>query len=214
LSGFNKEELYNVCGGMPVACTDNVMDIEWRMHNTQMYALEKISGREAVIKENKTVFPMDGFKACSTLGLCVTVCRYQGDKIDTHYIIHDASHMGEKQMYTALSRTTEFEYTHVSGGLKDKYTYTRTSGVKQIKQAQTRYKNGTIYQVDLGSGFVYIESTKCTLEKRFAKHVNDQNSVVYMNKIHKPKTSLLCDCPCLDEELLETHERYHINKFA
>ena len=53
--------------------------------------------------------------------------------------------MNKKQLYTALSRTTKFEYLHVEN-LKDAYHY-------------------KIYRVDFDDAKIYIGSTIKTLEK-------------------------------------------------
>ena len=53
---------------------------------------------------------------------CVTVYKYQGEKINTHYSIFNANKLDKKQLHTALSRTAKLEYIHLDNNkLNNKY---------------------------------------------------------------------------------------------
>lgn len=45
---------------------------------------------------------------------CCTVYKYQGADINEPYNIYDVNRMEKKQLYTALSRTTKFDYISIS----------------------------------------------------------------------------------------------------
>ena len=106
---ISPKESYKVCVGMPVICTANIK--EMNMYNSEQYTIEKMDVSTVTI--NKMQFTHDEFKQSFTLAFCITVYRYQGDKIDTHYNIYDADRMDKRQLYTSMSRTTKFEYIHV-----------------------------------------------------------------------------------------------------
>lgn len=102
-----------------VVCTDNMKDKN--MFNSQQYTIRSVTNDKVVIKENKEEFTMDDFRKNFNLAFCITVYKYEGDEIDTHYNIWDAEVMNKKQLYTALIRTTKFKYIHTDN-LKPIYT--------------------------------------------------------------------------------------------
>ena len=200
------KETYKVCAGMPVICTTNIK--EHAMYNSEQYIIERMNSSEVTI--NKKVFTHDEFKLYFTLAFCITVYRYQGDKIDEHYNIYDADRMDKRQLYTALSRTTKHEFLHVDK-LNLQYWIKTNSNTIERSIKFTEYKTGKIYRIKFDNGKFYIGSTKNTIEARLAEHLNDVNSVVYKNKKYNPKIELICDYPCYDQGKLEQCERHYIN---
>ena len=79
------KESYKVCVGMPVICTANIK--EMHMYNSEQYTIEEMDSQTVTV--NKMKFNHDEFKQWFTLAFCITVYRYQGDKIDTHYKLLD-----------------------------------------------------------------------------------------------------------------------------
>ena len=203
------KELYKVCAGMPVICTANIK--EMHMYNSEQYTIEDMDSQTVTV--NKMKFKHDEFKQWFTLAFCITVYRYQGDKIDTHYNIYDADRMDKRQLYTSMSRTTKFEYIHVDK-LNEQYWIKTKKDIIQRSVKFTEYKTGKIYRIKFENGKFYIGSTKNTIEKRLEEHLNDVKSVVYKNKQHNPTIELICDYPCYDQGKLEQCEKYYINMEA
>ena len=118
-------------------------------------------------------------------------------------------------MYTALSRTTKFDYIHLDNNkLKSEYECVKNNNILVMKPRQTEFKDGKIYRIDFDNEDIYIGSTICSIEKRFEEHLNEKKSVVFKNKDNNPKISLLCNYPCYDKSQLELCEAYYINHFA
>ena len=83
-------------------------------------AVKKCVTEEADTEQDEITLKHDEFKQLFTLGFCVTVYKYQGDKIKTHYNIYEAKKMDKRQLYTALSRTTKYDHLHVDA-LNEQY---------------------------------------------------------------------------------------------
>ena len=121
--------------------------------------------------------------------------------------------MNKQQLYTALSRTTKFEYLHVEN-IKDAYHYNPKNKHEVLSIGHSEYQNGKIYRVDFDDAKIYIGSTIKTLEKRLNEHLNDQKSIVHKHRDKNPKISLVSNCPCKNKHKLEKIETRYINKFA
>ena len=132
-----KKEEYKVCAGTPVICTDNMKDRG--IFNSQMFTVKKFSGNSVIIKENGEKFALDEFKKKFNLAFCITVYKYQGAEIEEHYNILDAGAMNKKQLHTAMSRTTKFEYLLVEN-LRQKYTYNAENKHKVQSIGHTEYQ--------------------------------------------------------------------------
>ena len=206
-----KTETYRVCAGTPVICTDNLK--ERGMFNSQRYTIRSANSRYVTIEENGEKFETDVFRRKFNLAFCITVYKYQGDDIDSHYNILDAKRMNKKHMYTALSRTTKFEYIHIENP-RERYWQKTSNKHETISIGHTEYQNGKIYRVDFDDGSIYIGSTARTLEKRLNEHINDPKSIVYKHKDSNPKISLVSDSPSKNKHKLERIETRYINKFA
>ena len=203
---ISPKESYKVCVGMPVICTANIKDMN--MYNSEQYTIEDMDSQTVTV--NKMKFKHDEFRQWFTLAFCITVYRYQGDKIDTHYNIYDANRMDKRQLYTALSRTTKYEYIHVDKLSEQYWTKTKKDIIERSIKF-TEYKTGKIYRIKFDNGKFYIGSTKNTIEQRLGEHLNDVKSVVYKNKEHNPTIELICNYPCYDLSKLEQCEKYYIN---
>ena len=178
------KEIYKVCAGTPVICIDNMKDRS--MYNSQQFTIKDININGVTIKENDQKFSLDDFRKKFNLAFCMTVYKYQGAEIDQHYNIFDTEAMNKKQLYTALSRTTKFEYIYAEN-LKANYTYTVKNKHEVVSIGHTEYQNGKIYKIELEDGSIYIGSTIKTLETRLKEHLSDTKSIVYKNKDKTPK---------------------------
>ena len=203
-----KEE-YKICDGTPVICIDNMKDR--KMFNSQQFTVKSINKNGVRIKENNEKFSIDDFRKKFNLAFCITVYKYQGAEIDQHYNIFDTEAMNKKQLYTALSRTTEFKYIHVEN-LKAKYSNSKKNKLDIKSIGHTEYQIGKIYNIEFDDGSKYISSTIKTREKRLKEHKSDTKSIVYRNKDKNQKISLVIDCPFKNEHKLEKIEKKHINE--
>ena len=121
--------------------------------------------------------------------------------------------MNKKQLYTALSRSTKFEYIYAEN-LKSKYEYNAKNKHEVVSIGHTEYQKGKIYKIQFEDGSIYIGSTIKTLEKRLKEHISDPKSIVYKNKDKNPKISLVTDCPCENKHKLEKIGKKQINEYA
>lgn len=210
---FNSKETYKVCNGMPVMCIDNIKQHD--MMNSEQYTIQDINNDRVIIKENNIIFPITEFKEKFMLVFCVTVHKYQGGEINTHYNIFDVGLMDKKILYTALSRTKKFEYIHlINKELRPMYYIRKNANHKTIKPYQNEYKDAKIYKIEFDNGLIYIGCTTKSIEERLNEHLFDVKSVVYKNKQYNTSISLVCNYPCHSKEELESCETFYINKYA
>ena len=94
---------------MPALATQNLKDR--RIFNTMEFIIEGIKDNQ--FKTNNEWFDKKEVSENFIPSFCITVYKYQGADINEPYNIHDVNRMDKKQLYTALSRTTKFEYIHV-----------------------------------------------------------------------------------------------------
>ena len=78
--------------------------------------------------------------------------------------------MNKKQLYTALSRTTKFEYIHAEN-LKSKCEYNAKNKHEVVSIGHTEYQNWKIYKIQFEDGRIYIGFTIKILEKRLKEHI-------------------------------------------
>ena len=95
------------------------------MFNMEQYNIDSIGESEdgnLIFTLNDTAFSHSEFGQSFIPAFCVTVYKYQGGTISTPYNIYDVEKMDEKQLYTALSRTTELNHVHLdTTNLNPKY---------------------------------------------------------------------------------------------
>ena len=108
------------------------------------------------------------------MGYCATVIKFEGATIDDHICIHDSNIMTHNQLYTAVSRTTRFEYLHFAYKTKhdrifEFETPTPPLHITKIKPLTTI--TGYIYKIFAGdSTDFYIGSTFKELQIRLKEH--------------------------------------------
>ena len=211
----NKKETYKICEGMPVIATTNIKDRQ--IFNTMEFKLKKIRKKhDYEFKINDEWYGLTEFSQSFIAAFCVTVYKYQGCDINEHYNIHDVNRMDKKQLYTALSRTTRFDYFHIfNRQINNKY-FVRKQPVLELINAKfnSLYKNGKIYKVTFSDKNVYVGSTCEELETRLKWHLSNHKSQVYKNKDNDPKIELLIDAPCNDKKTLEKIENAYIEEYA
>lgn len=107
-------EKYKVAVGMPMLVTQNMRNKD--MVNMQQFDIDKIQENEDGNPEftlNGKTFSHSEFRESFIPAFCLTVYKYQGGTIEEHSNIFDVEKMDKKQLYTALSRTTELNHIHI-----------------------------------------------------------------------------------------------------
>lgn len=86
--------------------------------------------------------------------------------------------MDKNQLYTALSKTTKFEYIHPNENELNSIYMKRKQPYLELVNSKfnSLYKNGKIYEVRFDNDKVYVGSTCEELEKRLEWHLKNENS--------------------------------------
>ena len=198
---------------MPLIATINNKDR--KIYNTMEFVLEEMDNAGTTFMINGEIYDLSEFSHSFIPAFCVTVYKYQGADINENYNIYDVRLMDKKQLYTALSRTTKFEYIHLNfKELNKEYKFRRQPCVEQVNAKNNQYINGKIYKVTFNDDKIYIGSTCDDLDKRLKSHLSDKNSQVYKNKNNEPKIELLVYAPCNDKKTLEKIENGYIEEYA
>ena len=212
-------ELYRVCVGMPMIATQNLKDEN--IFNTMAFELEDIrSKNDHEFKIGGHWFSKTIFSQSFIPAFCVTVYKFQGCDIDEHYNIYDVRKMDKKQMYTALSRTTKFEYIHLVNSEVNRNYYPRSLPEIELTNAKKDdvFMDGKIYEVKFSNGKIYVGSTCENLETRLKWHLSNSKSQVYKFSKFKPKINLIVNAPSFDKKKLEEIEckwiEWYANKYT
>ena len=208
-------ESYKICKGMPLLATQNLKDDG--VFNTMEFKLEDIRWKgEQEIKVNGKWYGLSVFANSFIPAFCVTVYKFQGCDIDEHYNIFDTHLMDKKQRYTALSRTTKFEYIHLNNRELCHRYFVREQPDEEISKTNydLKYNDGKIYKITFSNGKVYVGSTCEDLKTRLKSHLSDSKSQVYKYSKYKPKIELIVKAPCFDKKKLEEIECKWIERYA
>ena len=208
----NKKESYKVCQNIPILATKNIKDKG--IFNTMEFIIEEINNDR--FKVNNDWYDEKEFSELFIPSFCVTVYKYQGADIDEHYNVHYVNRMDKKQLYTALSRTTKFEYIHLNNKeINNKYFNRKQPMLELINSKfNSFYKNGRIYKVTFDNEMVYVGSTCEELETRLKWHLSNNKSQVFKYKNKNPKIELLMNTPSFDKKSLERVENCYIEEYA
>lgn len=188
------KETYAVCAGMPVLATTNLKTEE--IYNMMEFHVEQINDQNVTI--NGTVFPIGKSAQSFIPAFCCTVYKYQGADISEPYNIYNVNRMDKKQLYTALSRTTKFEYIHLNtSALNRRYEIRKQPSMEIVNSYfNSDYNNGKIYKIEFEKcDKVYIGSTTGELKTRLMQHLTNNKSPVYQYRTQKPHISLLVNAP-------------------
>ena len=178
------------------------------------FTIEEIQNNR--FKVNNEWYDEKEFSVSFIPSFCVTVYKYQGADINEPYNIYDVDRMDKKQLYTALSRTTKFDFIHVKNKeLNNKY-FNRKQPILELVNSRfnSLYKNGKIYKVTFDNGMVYIGSTCEELKTRLKWHLSNKKSQVFIHKDKNPKIELIINSPSNDKKSLEKVENGYIQEYA
>ena len=183
---------------MPILATDNIKDKE--IFNTMEFVIEDI--RDNKYKVNNEWFELNTFRQCFVPSFCVTVYKYQGTDINEPYNIYDVNRMDKKQLYTALSPATKFEYLHINNKeLNNKYFNRKQPKIELVNsRLNSLYRNGKIYKVTFDNEMIYVGSTCEELETRLKWHLSNNKSQVFKHKDKNPNIGLIINAPSNDKK--------------
>ena len=125
-----KKETYDLCIGMPVIATTNIKD--QNIYNTMEFVIEELKEKE--YKINNQWYNQKELSECFIPSFCATVYKYQGADINENYNIYDCNRMDKKQLYTALSWTTKFEYIHIDNKTLNNNYFMRVGRLAWVRQ--------------------------------------------------------------------------------
>ena len=150
--------------------------------NTMEFVIEDIKDNK--FKVNNEWFELNTFRQCFIPSFCVTVYKYQGADINEPFNIYDVNLMDKKQLYTAMSRTTRFDYLHVNNKMLKNIYFNRKKPVLELVNSKfnSLFKNGKIYKV---TSYIYVGSTCQKLKTRLKWHLSNNKSQVFK---HRTKT--------------------------
>ena len=133
--------------------------------------------------------------------VCVTIYKYQGGTINRPYNIFDVEEMGKKQLYTALSRTTNLEYIQLSNKkLKHKYEHPPFINIETINSYfNDDYHNGQIYEITFQhNDKMYVGGSIRNLQDWLKELMTDIKSPIYKHRNDNPTIRPLILAPCKD----------------
>lgn len=95
--------------GMPIICV-KTSKID-KIYNSERFKIIDINEEDETIKiDNDKVISYLTYINYFDMGFCFTVYKIQGATINEPYNIYDIDTMSKRELYTALSRTTKYEY--------------------------------------------------------------------------------------------------------
>lgn len=180
-------ECYNVSEDMSMLVTQNLKDKD--MFNMQQVTISGIeeSGEdndELTFRINGHEFSYSEFQESFIPAFCVTVYKYQSGFIDEHYILYNLHKMDKKQLYTALSRTTNRVYLSQQKKLKQKYANAPYINMETVNSYfNDNYKSGQIYQITFehNDKLKYLSAVQSEIYKQGYKSILRMKKVQYIS---------------------------------
>ena len=211
-------EKYRVSNGMPMIVTQNMRNKD--MFNMEQYNIDNIGEFEdgnLVFTLNGTIFSHSEFRESFIPSFCVTVYKYQGGTKSTPYNIYDVEKMDKKQLYTALSRTTELNHVHLdTTKLNPKYKIRMPPHYVTVNSYfNDDYHNGQIYKITFKhNNKLYIGSSIRNLQEQLNEHVTTKSSAIYQYKGDNPVITPIIRAPCKDRQELNRVEAEYIRYYS
>ena len=174
------------------------------MFNMEQYNIDSIGESEdgnLIFTLNDTTFSHSEFGESFIPAFCVTVYKYQGGTISTPYNIYDVEKMDKKQLYTALSRTTELNHVHLdTTNLNPKYKIRMPPRTVIVNSYfNDDYHNGQIYKITFKhNNKLYIGSSIRNLQERLNEHVTTKSNAIFKYKDDEAVIMPIIRSPCKD----------------
>lgn len=159
--------------------------------------------------------PFKLFIKCFDYAFCMTTYKYQGSSINQPFNIYDCKLMDLNILYTAISRSTSFDFVHLVGETKEMYHRSPVTKYCSLINMKVKLCDGIVYKIS-GDDWVYIGKTLNTLEDRYKEHLEAPTSDIMFEKL-KTKHSISAIQKVLirnDNELRKLEDdyiRYYIN---
>ena len=162
------------------------------------------------------VFEHNVFAESFIPAFCVTVYKYQGGTINKPYNIFDVEKMDKKQLYAALSRTTNLEYIQLSSRkLKHKYENPPFINMETINSYFNDYHNGQIYAITFQhNDKIYVGGSIRNLQDRLKEHMTDSKSPIYKYRNDNPTIRSIMLAPCKDRTEFNKVEAEYIISYS
>ena len=211
-------EKYKVAAGMPMIVTQNMRNKD--MFNMEQYNIDNIGESEdgnLVFTLNDAIFSHSEFRESFISAFCVRVYKYQGGTISTPYNIYDVKKMDKKQLYTALSRTTELNHVHLDTTMLNSKYKIRMPPLSVIVNSYFNddYHNGQIYKITFKhNDKLYIGSSIRNLQERLNEHVTSKSSAIFKYKDDEPIIMPIIRAPCKDRQELNRVEAQYIRYYS
>ena len=125
--------------------------------------------------------------------------------------------MDKKQLYTALSRTTELNHVHLdTTKLNPKYKIRMPPLCVTVNSYfNDDYHNGQIYKITFEhNNKLYIGSSIRNLQERLNEHVTTKSSAIYPYKKDNPVITPIIRAPCKDRQELNRVEAEYIRYYS
>ena len=125
--------------------------------------------------------------------------------------------MDKKQLYTALSGTTELNHIHLDiTKLNPKYEIRMPPRTVTVNSYfNDDYHNGQIYEITFEhNNKLYIDSSIRNLQERLNEHVTTKSRAIYQYKGDNPMITLIIRTPCKDRQELKRVEAEYIRYYS
>ena len=190
------------------------------MFNMEQYNIDNIEENEDSNLNfilNGTIFSHSEFRESFIPAFCVTVYKYQRGTISTPYNIYDVEKMDKKQLYTALSRTTELNHIHLdTTKLNSEYKIRMPPLCVTVNSYfNDDYHNRQIYKITFKhNNKLYIGSSIRNLQERLNEHVTTKSSAIFKYKDDEPIIMPIIRAPCKDRQELNRVEAEYIRYYS
>ena len=190
------------------------------MFNMEQYNIDSIGESEdgnLIFTLSDTTFSHSEFGESFIPAFCVTVYKYQGGTISTPYNIYDVEKMDKKQLYTALSRTTELNHVHLdTTNLNPKYKIRMPPRTVIVNSYfNDDYHNGQIYKITFKhNNKLYIGSSIRNLQERLNEHVTTKSNAIFKYKDDEAIIMPIIRSPCKDRQKLNRVEAEYIRYYS
>ena len=155
---------YKVNVGTPVIALENLK--KEKIYNNEIFDVVKVGDKIAL--SNGMSLDKKAFCKYFSMAYCVTVYKYQGGEIDEEYKIHDVEEMDKKMIYTALSRTTDYEKVYLDNSAKVMKYFDKEKRFTTMKLVRNEFIDCEIYRIDSGDK-TYVGYTCGELEDRLER---------------------------------------------
>ena len=209
------------CVGMPVVVHSipekwNGLCKKMEIMTSNKFNITEIKDDIVVMKNKYDIIKEVKFELFNDVfdyGFCMTTHKYQGASIDEPFNIYEAHLMNLNIVYTAISRSTKFDYVHIVGDIKKRYYKPSLTTECYELNIYSKLRKGIIYKIS-GEGWSYYGKTLQTLEERYKEHLEKPTNDEMAEKLKgEHKIEELSNIYVKDDKQLCQIEDEYINHF-